>query len=73
MQQNYARLRFLIMQWEWKRAGMRGGLNDCSTSCDFTSATLLRYPTPRLSLTCLLFRHSMLAHDRPDHLALPGS
>src|SRR5437899_2271086 len=29
-------------------------------------------PTPRLSLTCLGFRHSMLAHDRPDHLALPG-
>ena len=28
-------------------------------------------PNPRLSLTCLRFRHSMLAHDRRNHLALP--
>jgi hypothetical protein len=28
-------------------------------------------PTPWLSLTRLDFHHSILAHDRPDHLTLP--
>ena len=48
----------------------RRPLDECNG--DIRPTNLLRCPpTPWLSLTCLRFRHRILAHDRPNHLALP--